>query len=95
MTIYQFYSLQRMDWHFRTNGTCRRLFTGSHSAAFSGQYVPEDRTSEPTRFNQQELYDLIRDLSLTKDKTELLVSRLKEKRLFRELCQSLPLQNKE
>jgi hypothetical protein len=32
------------------------------------QYVPEEKTSEPKRFNQQELTDLIRDLSLSKDK---------------------------
>ena len=39
------------------------------------QYVPEERTSEPKRFNQQELSDLILDLSMAKDKTELLASR--------------------
>jgi len=46
------------------------------------QYVPEERTSETTRFNQQELNVLIRDLSLSKDKAELLVSRLKERCLL-------------
>ncbi|GFG32104.1 hypothetical protein Cfor_06874 [Coptotermes formosanus] len=46
------------------------------------QYVPEQRTSESKRFNQQELNDLIRDLPLSKDKTELLASRLKERNLL-------------
>ena len=46
--------------------------------AAEDQYVPEERTSEPKWFNQQELNDHIRDLSLSKDKAELLASRLKE-----------------
>jgi hypothetical protein len=46
------------------------------------QYVPEERTSEPKRFNHHELSDLIRDLSLSKDKAELLASRLKERNLL-------------
>jgi len=45
------------------------------------QYVPEERTSGPKRFSQQELNDLNRDLSLSKDKAELLASRLKERYL--------------
>lgn len=45
------------------------------------QYVPEDRSSETKRFNQQGLNDLNRDLSLSKDKAELLVSGLKERYL--------------
>jgi hypothetical protein len=48
----------------------------------------EEMTSEPKRFNQQGLY-IIRDVSLSKDKAELLASRLKE-RSFRERRQSLP-----
>jgi hypothetical protein len=32
------------------------------------QYVPENRTSETKGFNQQELNDPIRDLSLSEDK---------------------------
>jgi hypothetical protein len=46
------------------------------------QYVPEERTSEPKRFNQQELSDLFRDLSLSKDKAELLASRLIKRNLL-------------
>jgi len=46
------------------------------------QYVPEERTSEPKRFNQQELNDFIRDFSLSKDKAELLASRWKERNLL-------------
>lgn len=41
------------------------------------QYVPEERTSVSKRFNHQELNDLNRDISLSKDKTELLASPLK------------------
>jgi hypothetical protein len=51
-----------------------------HSA--DDQYLPEERTSVSKRFNQQELNDLNRDLSLSKNKTELLASRLKEKNLL-------------
>jgi hypothetical protein len=42
------------------------------------QYVPGERTSEPKRFNQQELNDVIRDISLSNDKAELLASKMKE-----------------
>jgi hypothetical protein len=40
--------------------------------------MPEENTSEQKQFNQQELNDLIRDVPLSRDKTELLASRLKE-----------------
>jgi len=46
------------------------------------QYVREERNSEPKRFNQEELSDLIRDLSLSKDKAELLASRLIKRNLL-------------
>jgi hypothetical protein len=58
------------------------------------QYVPEEKTSEPKRFNQQELNDLNRGISLSKDNAELLASRLKE-RYLSESCQSLPQPNME
>lgn len=45
------------------------------------EYIPEFASSEPQRFTQHELNDLIRDLSLPKDKAELLASRLREKHL--------------
>jgi hypothetical protein len=45
------------------------------------QYVPEERISQTKRFNQLELNDLNRDLSLSKDKAELFASRLKERYL--------------
>jgi hypothetical protein len=45
------------------------------------QYIPEKRTSEPKRINQQEIEGLIRARSLSKRKTELLVSRLKERNI--------------
>ena len=50
--------------------------------ASDDQYFPQKRTSEPERFNQQELNDLIQDLFLLKDKTEPLASRLKERKLL-------------
>jgi hypothetical protein len=43
------------------------------------KYIPEERTWEPKRFYQQELNDLIQDLSLSKDKADLLASTLKER----------------
>jgi hypothetical protein len=43
--------------------------------------TPEEMTSEPKRFNQQGLY-IIRDVSLSKDKAELLTSILKERNLL-------------
>ena len=46
------------------------------------EYVPLQDTHEPVRFSQEELKDLIRDLSLSKEKSELLGSRLKEKNLL-------------
>ena len=45
------------------------------------QYIPEQRTSEPKRFKQQEMKDLIRSLSLSEGKAEFLASRLKERSL--------------
>ena len=39
----------------------------------------EESSSSPKQFTQQELNDLIRDLNLSKQGSELLVSRLKEK----------------
>ena len=43
----------------------------------------EDDTNEPKLFDQAELSDLIRDLNLSKDESELLASRLKEKNLLK------------
>jgi len=54
--------------------------TIQHSS--NDQYVPEERTSEPTWFNQQELNDLNRDLSLSIDKADLLASNLKGRNLL-------------
>ena len=39
--------------------------------------------SKPILFSQEALHDLCRDLYLTKDKSEILASRLKERNLFR------------
>ncbi|CAJ0960772.1 unnamed protein product [Ranitomeya imitator] len=46
------------------------------------EYVPDGAAEQPERFTQHELNDLIRDLSLTNDKVELLASRLKQKNLL-------------
>jgi hypothetical protein len=45
------------------------------------QFIPENRTSESKLFKHQEIIDLIRALPLSKDKAELLASRLKERNL--------------
>lgn len=44
-------------------------------------YVP-DENLEPQTFNQDELNDLVRDLALSKNKSEILASRLKQKNLL-------------
>jgi len=44
-------------------------------------YVPDD-SMEPQTFNQDELNDLVRDLGLSKQKSEILASRLKQKNLL-------------
>jgi len=41
-----------------------------------------EKTSEPKRFNQQELNDVMRDFSLSKDKAGRLVPTLKERNLL-------------
>lgn len=46
-------------------------------------YVPEEDCSEPHMIDQSELSDLIRDLNLTKQKSELLASRLLQWRLLK------------
>jgi hypothetical protein len=82
-----------MDWHFWNKWNVKTISSpevSQHSA--DDQYVPEERTSVPKRFNQQELNDLDRELSLSKDKTELLASKIKS---FTERCQSFRLPNKE
>ncbi|KAI6658231.1 hypothetical protein LOD99_15500 [Oopsacas minuta] len=45
-------------------------------------YVPENELLGPQTFTQGELNDLVRDLDLSKDKAELLASRLKQKNLL-------------
>jgi hypothetical protein len=65
-----------MDWHFQNKWNVK-AFSSPEAVQHSedDRYVPEERTSVSKRFNQQELKDLNRDLSLSKDKTELLASR--------------------
>ncbi|KAL4120542.1 hypothetical protein QTP88_013214 [Uroleucon formosanum] len=45
-------------------------------------YTPDEDKSSLQTFSQGELNNLIRDLSLSKEKAELLASRLKQKKLF-------------
>lgn len=47
------------------------------------EYLPE-KITYPKLFNQHDLNDLIRDLSLPKDKAELLASRLKERNMLKD-----------
>jgi hypothetical protein len=78
MIVYEFQNLQRIDWHF-WNRMWRRLFTCSHSVLFRPSVYPTGEDLRTKRFNQQEIKDLIPARSLSKDKAELLASRLKEK----------------
>lgn len=45
-------------------------------------YTPDEDKSSPQTFSQDELNDLIRDMNLSKEKAELLASRLKQKNLL-------------
>ena len=60
----------------------RWVFTWSHSSLFRWSIRPIGEDFKIKWFNQQELSDLILDLSLSKDKAELLASRLKERNLL-------------
>lgn len=51
-------------------------------SAGNEEYTCEEGDSTPSKFNQNELNDLVRDLYLSKDKAELLGSRLKRKHLL-------------
>ena len=53
-----------------------------HTYCTDPNYVPEDELLAPQTFSQEELNDLIRDLDLSKEKAELLASRLKQKNLL-------------
>ena len=54
-------------------------------ALLKKNYVPDDNDFEPDKFSQAELSNLVRDLSLSRDKPELLVSKLHEKNLLRDV----------
>ena len=47
----------------------------------SSNYTDSDTTEDPILFSQKHLNDLIRDLCLSKEKAELLASRLKERNM--------------
>ena len=66
---------------FRTNAMWRQFFTWSHSSLFRQSICPREKTSESKWFNQQELNDLMQDVSLPKGIARLLASRLKERNL--------------
>ena len=55
---------------------------GNLNASADPNFIPEDTDTSPQTFNQEELNDLIRDLTLSKEKPELLASRLKDKHLL-------------
>ena len=57
--------------------------SSDHDDDDDDEYLPE-KNAYPKRFNQQDLNDLIRDLSLPKDKAELLASRLKERNMLKD-----------
>ncbi|XP_052826093.1 uncharacterized protein LOC128248578 [Octopus bimaculoides] len=54
-----------------------------HDSAAKEDYLADDDSFKPQKFSQAELNDLVRDLSLSKDKAELLTARLKEKYLLK------------
>lgn len=56
--------------------------TAGHNADSTDPDYTVDECLEPKTFTQAELNDLIRDLNLSKDKAELLASRLKQKHLL-------------
>src|SRR5678815_4515826 len=51
-------------------------------SAGNEEYTCEEGDSTPSKFNQNELNDLVRDLYLSKDKAELLGWRLKRKNVL-------------
>ncbi|KAI6656052.1 hypothetical protein LOD99_1786 [Oopsacas minuta] len=53
-----------------------------HADSTDANYDPDDELLESQTFTQGELNDLVRDLDLSKDKAELLASRLKQKNLL-------------
>lgn len=68
----------------------KQVSTNEDSTSESDDYVDDDKTTdpdyiseaEPHLISQTELNDLVRDLELTKDKSELLSSRLKQWKLL-------------
>jgi len=54
---------------------------GSPGPSTDPDYLP-DESLEPQTFSQDELNDLVRDLALSKEKSEILASRLKQKNLL-------------
>ncbi|KAI6661498.1 hypothetical protein LOD99_13371 [Oopsacas minuta] len=51
-------------------------------SSIGSEYVTEDSNLAPQTFTQGELNDLVRDLDLSKEKAELLASRLQQKNLL-------------
>ena len=52
------------------------------NSAAEENYVKDDDAFEPDKFSQAELNEIVRDLSFSKDKAELLSSRLNEKNML-------------
>lgn len=63
------------------NDDCDEGAVGDNSQSSDMDYAA-DEDSEPETFTQEELNDLVRDLNLSKEKAELLASRLKQKHLL-------------
>lgn len=55
---------------------------GGKSTSNDSDYIPEDDSDAPHRINQHELNDLVRDLGLNKEKSELLASRMRQWKTF-------------
>lgn len=61
---------------------CEDLISAESQHSSGSEYTPDAKISTPQTFTQEEINDLIRDLSLSKEKSELLASRIKEKNIL-------------
>jgi hypothetical protein len=63
---------------------CEEAISEGESASGDPQYTPDITETDLEPFSQEELNDLIRNLSLSKEKAELLSSRLQQKNLLQD-----------
>ena len=66
--------LDAIDCSANENNSDEFVFANSTDSEY-------DATEDPTFFSKKQLYDQIRDLGLSKEKAELLASRLKEQNM--------------